>query len=156
MSASRIGGAATLIVGIGSSLRGDDGAGEAVIRRLEKEDLPDCRLLAADVTGLDLLKYFRPGEDVILVDAVDAGLAPGRIIVLPRGEIPAAGFSSITSTHGVSLGRTVALAGTAGLDNRITLVGIQAADVSYRQGLSPEAESGVGEAVRTILGLLGR
>jgi hydrogenase 3 maturation protease len=90
----------TVVVGVGNSLRGDDGVGPAVIARIR--DL--CSALCLDAGPVPenyLGPIVRANPDaVLLVDAVDLGLAPGSWSILSRDDLAESGLT----THTVSLG----------------------------------------------------
>ena len=47
----------TLVIGVGSILRGDDGVGIKVIEELQKEKFSSkVKLLSGDISGLELIK----------------------------------------------------------------------------------------------------
>lgn len=69
-----------LVVGYGNSWRGDDGAGPAVIARLESAGLSDAVELVTLHQLLPECAQFAEARRVVLVDA-DAGLHPGELRV---------------------------------------------------------------------------
>ncbi|HWD44373.1 MAG TPA: hydrogenase maturation protease, partial [Actinomycetota bacterium] len=76
-------GAAVLVVGYGSSLRGDDGIGWHVAVRLAADSrLAGARVLARHQLTPELAVDVARASRVVLVDAV-AGAAPGAIQVRP-------------------------------------------------------------------------
>lgn len=122
----------TLVVGVGSILRGDDGIGPRVIDELEKEDLPgDVSLHSGDISGLDLLKYFPESGRVIIVDAADMGEEPGTIKTFGLSEIKPADFNDKFSTHGMALLETLTLAKEIGVKCEITILGVQPVRTDY-------------------------
>ncbi|MDR7482234.1 MAG: hydrogenase maturation protease [Armatimonadota bacterium] len=85
MTAPRI-----LVAGIGNVLRGDDGFGIEVVRRLrQRADLPPgVRVVDAGIGGIPLVQDLLDGYDlIVLVDAVHCGKPPGSVVVL-RPELP--------------------------------------------------------------------
>lgn len=74
----------SLICGFGSDLRGDDGVGIAVVRRLEREPLPaGVRTADIGIGGIALVHELLAGCDrLVIVDAVRRGGAPGTVYVL--------------------------------------------------------------------------
>lgn len=71
----------TLIAGFGNVLLGDDGFGVEVIKRLDKMALPDhVQTMDVGIGGLDLVLRLQNGfDEVIIVDAVRRGQAPGTL-----------------------------------------------------------------------------
>src|SRR5579864_4899306 len=87
----------TRIIGCGNTDRADDGAGLLVARRLRELGL-DSIEHAGD--GFALLELWHGSEDVVLVDAVLSGAAPGTVSVWdPRSE-PLKVQDCGCSTHG--------------------------------------------------------
>lgn len=74
----------SLIVGFGSDLRGDDGVGVAVVRRLAAGPLPEgVRCAEIGIGGIALVHELLAGCDrLVIVDAVRRGGAPGTVYVL--------------------------------------------------------------------------
>jgi len=122
----------TLVAGIGSILRRDDGVGPRVVDELEKEELPgDVTLHGADISGMDLLKFLPEPGRAIIIDAAEMNSEPGTVKVFGLREIKKADFNDRFSTHGMGLLDTLTLAENLGLDCEITIVGVQPADTGY-------------------------
>jgi len=86
----------TLVLGVGNLLFGDDGFGCAVIEYLESHcKVPDDVCLLDVGTGVRKLLFtlclspIRP-QQLILVDAIDAGRTPGEIFEIDPSDIPLA------------------------------------------------------------------
>jgi hydrogenase maturation protease len=74
-----------LVAGMGNLLRGDDGFGVEVIRRLrERGDLPaGVRAVDVGIGGIPLVQELLDGYDLlIIVDAVSRGKPPGTLMTL--------------------------------------------------------------------------
>ena len=95
-------------------------------------------LKAADVSGLDFLKYMPGYERVIIVDAADMNEKPCAIKVFDAKDIKGGSFKDCVSTHGISLLDTLTLVDRLGIQSKITIVGVQPKDVNF--GLEPTAE----------------
>jgi hydrogenase maturation protease len=83
----------TLIAGFGNVLRGDDGFGVEVIRRLrEREPLPHVELMEVGTAGIRLAQeLLTPCDRLIIVDAMSRGGAPGTVYVVQVESVDAAG-----------------------------------------------------------------
>jgi hydrogenase maturation protease len=70
-----------VVLGLGNSIRTDDGIGVHAIRKLAAErSLPsDIRMIEGGTLGLDLLSSLRETTHLLALDAVDAGVAPGTL-----------------------------------------------------------------------------
>ena len=77
-----------LVVGCGNLLRGDDGAGPVLIRRLWETSLPDgARLVDGGTAGMEVAFQMRGARRVVLVDASHTGAEPGAIHRVPGPEL---------------------------------------------------------------------
>ena len=75
----------TLIAGFGNSLRGDDGFGVEVIRRLEQRGRipPEVELMEVGTAGIRLAQeLLTPCDYLIIADAMTRGGEPGTLYVL--------------------------------------------------------------------------
>ena len=145
----------TLVIGVGSILKGDDGIGPRVIDELEKVSLPDnITLERGDLSGMDLIKFFPEFERVIIVDAADMKEPPGSIRVFTFSQIEKATFSDSFSTHGMALLETLTLSQELGIKSEITIVGIQPESASFNLKLSDLIESKIPAIIKRIREIL--
>ena len=74
-------GPAPLVIGIGNDLRGDDGVGLWIARRLKAANLPGVRIEIQTGEAATLIESWQTTDSVILIDAVyaDAHPSPGKI-----------------------------------------------------------------------------
>jgi hydrogenase maturation protease len=143
-----------VVIGIGHPYRNDDAAGLTVVDHL-----------AAAGTGLTLVSS--TGEPTDLIDAwtgrctavvVDAlchpDARPGyvRRIIVDTLVDTVSTVNEATSSHGIGLGDTLALAGAIGrLPDRLVVYAIEVEDVGFGDTLSPavaDATVRVAEAIR--------
>ena len=140
-----------LVCGLGNSLRGDDGAGLAVLDALVESEFlpPDLALYNGSRSGLLTTLVTERYERVFVIDAVEMQQQPGA---WQRFDLDAAVFSpgdmrANLSLHHASLPETLAIAQALGVTlPQITLYGIQPQSVELAQGLSAP----VAEAVRAV------
>lgn len=113
----------TVVLGIGNTLMGDDGVGAAVVRRLAETGC-DAVLLERPTADLGLLRLFRSGARIFVVDAVACGGPPGAIFRFTPDQ---AGITTLRSnnTHGMGVGFLVANARLAGGRPDVTVFGVQ-------------------------------
>ena len=69
-----------LVLGIGNLVMSDDGIGVLVVQRLQRDyRLPGhVEVMDGGTLGLDILPRLEGIERLLIVDAVETGLAPGR------------------------------------------------------------------------------
>jgi hydrogenase maturation protease len=144
----------SVIIGVGNRWRRDDIAGIAVVDALQGRVGDDVALVESDGEPTRLLDAFKLGEQVILVDAVKTGAAPGTVHRFTSEELPA-GMGIGQSSHLVALVETIELGQLLGkLPNGLVLIGIEATDFENGEGMSEPVEAGVETAVRAVLGEL--
>lgn len=133
-----------LVLGIGNEWRGDDAAGLEVARRLSGAGV---RAVGCGGDPSGLLDAWAGERDVILVDAVRSGAAPGTLHRLDAAARPLPARLFRGSTHHMGLADAVELARTLGrLPERLELVGIEGAVFASGHPLSPA----VGRAVEAV------
>jgi len=138
----------SLVIGLGNSLRGDDGIGPAVVSELRRGVSAGIDLIES--AGNDLLELLAtdPIERIVVVDAADLGQAPGCWRRLSPEEL-----SAICDelAHGMGLVHSLELLVALGLRPApITIYAVQPAAVGWGPGLSREARRGVRDVAAAI------
>jgi hydrogenase maturation protease len=143
-----------LIIGLGSTLMGDDGVGARVAEALSREPAVIAR---ADVLagGTDLLRYMDQIQDrrrVVLIDAVESEGPPGEIEVLdelkPEGGLEYA--HTLSAARALEVMRSV----LPSLEKtRFTWVLIHVESVKAGERLSPAVEAGAERLAELIRGM---
>jgi hydrogenase maturation protease len=149
--------AATVVLGLGNPLMGDDGVGLIVLERLRNEwDLPDVDLVDGATWGLSLLPVIEDAERLVLVDAIAAHGEPGDIIELTRERLPIY-LSRKLSPHQVDMRDALAVAELRGrLPNDVVAIGVQPAVVALGTELSAVVAQRLDELVDTVIAQLDR
>jgi hydrogenase 3 maturation protease len=137
------------LLGIGHPLRRDDAAGVEICERLRpvlrgRSDILVVSGGSAPENCVGALRAFRP-DVVVIVDAARMGQPPGTLLRIEPSDPRAAG----ASTHTLPLPVFCEyVAATLGCD--VTLLGIEPADTSFGEGLTPAVEQAVEAAVRNV------
>lgn len=141
-----------LVLGLGSPLMGDDGAGLALLDRLRGVSLPAAVTLADGGTwGLNLLPEVESADRLLILDAVRAGRPPGGLVVLERDQIPRF-LSTKLSPHQIDLREVLALAELRGtLPRETVVIGIEPDRVELRTDLSPAVLAGLDRVLEAVL-----
>ena len=138
-----------LVIGLGNPLMGDDGLGLAALERLATEwVLPSgVELVDGGTWGLNLLPLLEAADQVLFLDAVDIGKAPGDPVELTGAELPLL-LGIKLSVHQIDLREVLALAQLRGtLPSTMACLGLQPATVEMHSGLSPVLQERVPELV---------
>jgi len=140
-----------LIIGVGNSLRSDDGVGIWVARRLREQLPPGISVVEASGEGASLIDMWKGFASVILVDAVSSGTAPGTVHRLDAAEPVRAQFFRCSS-HAFGVGEAVELARVLNqLPPRLIIYGIEGANFAAGAELSPVVARSAAEASDRIL-----
>lgn len=145
------------VIGIGQSLRGDDGAGLEAVRQwreqyLEMASRPEVRAETNELPGLALMDFIHENDAVILVDAVRSHAKVGTIHRI-EAENLLAFTSDSQSAHGWGVGETLQLAcqlNPALKNYPIKLIGIEAGSITMGPGLSKAVQNAMPLACCTI------
>ena len=138
------------IIGIGNTLRGDDGFGPEVIIRL-KRDIVSMgkqaeRFLLLDV-GEVPENFFKPISDfkperILTIDAVYMNKKPGEISIVSINDLAEQGIS----THGISLKLSLShLADRLGIN--VYLLAVQPENMGIGQPISHPVMNAIGKIV---------
>lgn len=136
----------TLVLGIGNTIRGDDGVGILAVRELKEKIVnPLFDIKETHEAGLSLLDLISGYEKAVIIDSIHTGkLAPGDIYKFTREDFESA--KEPYSSHQIGLGTILEMAGKYNIDvpKEITVyaVEIENAD-SFKDGLTPQIEKAV-------------
>ena len=150
-----------LIAGVGNVLRGDDGFGVEVARRLDTIGLPPgVKVIETGIGGITLVHELQEGWDAVLViDTVDRGRPPGTILVIDAEVVDLEGLGwnerhdLLADVHLATPERALMLARALGvLPPVVRLVGCQPLDAErVGIGLAPIVADAVDAAVLQVL-----
>jgi hydrogenase maturation protease len=130
-----------LFAGIGNVLRSDDGAGVYICQHLVPSASWSVLIVETSIENY-IGKINQCGADVlILVDCVDFGKDPGHCDLLPVEELLDLTFH----THNISLKKIAEL-----FLMQAWILGIQPADTSFGEELSPPVRDAAGSIIQMI------
>jgi len=137
---------ATVIVGIGNILKGDDGAGPLVCEQFRHEKICADLIDAGTVPE----NYIQPiikkaPKNLIVIDAIDFGAPPGTIKIFKPEQLN----SRVISTHTLSPGLFVdMICQYIKLD--VYFIGIQPAKIQLGQSISPQVSQAIQQLCRAL------
>lgn len=148
-----------LVAAFGNELRGDDGFGIAVLRRLQEaprdaSQSGRVRFLEVGTAGLWLAQQLlSPCDRLIVIDAIARGAPPGTVYVLKVEDVAVSGGIDM---HLAVPSRALAVAKAMGTLPRETfLVGCEPAETEELSlDLTPAVRGAVEEAARRVQELL--
>jgi hydrogenase maturation protease len=129
------------IIGIGNTLRRDDGIGiivlESLLKFYQRKDIDYFNFGSA---SFDLLHRIKNYDTVLLIDGINAGFNIAELKVSELKDIDYKLDNSLTSTHEFNLKSVFELSKKLGIKTRIFVAGIQVADTSFGEGISEALE----------------
>jgi hydrogenase maturation protease len=141
---------ATLVLGIGNLLMGDEGVGVHAARALEHAPPgPGVTVVDGGTGGFHLLEYLSTYDPVILVDATMDGQPPGAVSILePRY---ASDFPRSLTAHDIGLRDLIEAAVLTGPLPKIWLVTVSIAEMQPMQtDLSAEVAASLPRVIETV------
>jgi len=145
------------IIGIGQSLRGDDAAGLAAVQLWQqtyqvRNVQPNVQVELTELPGIGLLSLLEGAKVAILVDAVYSGARVGTIHELTENQLEV--FNNEAGTaHGWGVAETLSLGRKlmpSALPGKLSLMGIEAGQLTLGEMLSLEVETALPEVARLI------
>ena len=131
---NRLCGTTTLIVGIGNTLKADDGAGPLVCQQLQRAKISANLIDAGTVPENYIQRIIKKApQNLLILDAVDFGASPGTIEIFKPEQLS----SLIISTHTLSPRIFVDMIQKS-IDVDVYFLGIQPAQTQLGQPLSDE------------------
>lgn len=151
---------ATLVLGIGNTLLGDEGVGVHAVRALADRLAGDDRVCCLDggTLSFTLAGPIETHDALIVIDAARLDAAPGAVRVFEGAELDAfLGAAGRRSVHEVGLIDLIAIARLAGrLPVRRALVGVQPDHVGWAEDLTDPVAQSLPRVQAEVLGLIER
>ena len=126
----------TVVLGLGNILMEDDGVGNYIVEELKtRSKFPGLRLESGETDTEFCLDVLEVAEKIILIDAAQTGSPPGTVSVFELNNeffqsLPSAGMAhNFSLLHGMTI---------YGCQREGLLIGVEAASVNFRFGLSEE------------------
>jgi hydrogenase maturation protease len=139
-----------VVVGVGNALRGDDGVGPEVVRRLRGE--PGVELCTG--AGLALLDALEGADGALVIDALSSGAPPGTIATFDVSTRPLPGSPAAPARspgHEIALADSLELARALGrLPRRVLVVGIELERLELGEPLSAALAAALDEVVAVV------
>ncbi len=137
-------------VGVGNTLRRDDGAGIEAVNSLQRAlrgtSHPGVKVHSPGAPERTLSKIPRP-EGVVIFDAVEAGKTAGRIFCASLDDVKYSFFG----THNVPLRL---IPGATGREREISVIGIEPESLEVGEGLTDRVRRSVEMLVAEVVSLV--
>lgn len=146
---SKLRGLRTVIMGVGNTLKGDDGVGPLTCERL-KEHRVSAELIDAGTVPENYIQpvVTKAPRHLLIVDAIDFGASPGDIEIFEPEQLK----PTVFSTHRLSPRLFVDMI-TKEIDVDVYFIGIQPAHTKIGQPLSPQVSRAAQRLTNVILAI---
>ena len=140
------------VIAVGNTALSDEGIGSQVVRRVARKAPPGVAAIDAGLPGLGLISLLEGRDKVVIVDAVDAGGAPGTIYRFGPHEATCPQSHARRSLHQGDILLHIELAETLGMGpGEVVIIGIQPGTFAPGERLSAPVAAAVDEAVELAL-----
>lgn len=134
-------GKSILFAGVGNVLKQDDGAGVFIVRGIRKGNGISTLVVEMGIENhIGKINTLAP-DILVIIDATDFGEKPGFIRLAEVSSLK----GITTNTHNISLAKISEL-----FDMPVYILGIQPADISFGEGMSPEIRESADRIVKLI------
>ncbi len=142
---NKLRGSETLIVGIGNSLKGDDGVGPLLCQKLTGKVCAE--LIDAGTVPENYIQPIieKAPQNLLVIDAIDFGASAGTINIFKSEQLN----SLVISTHALSPRLFVDIV-RRNIEVNVYFVGIQPTQIQLGQSLSAQVKQAVQWLVRTL------
>lgn len=142
---------ATLVLGLGNVLLGDEGFGIHVVRHLRDFKLPgNVRVVEGGVGGFNLLGHLDGVKRLLVIDVMMTDSPPGELSLFrPASDFGEPG-KRIVSFHQVGILELLKMWGLLGYEPEIIFLVTRPEKMAWGMELSPPLQSAVDEASRLI------
>jgi hydrogenase 3 maturation protease len=141
------------ILGIGSTIRGDDAVGMEVVKHLKEREMDNVLLLETHTVPENFTGYLREFSPthIIMVDAAHLQEEPGAMKIIPAQMIG----DVCISTHKLPLTVLITFIEKS-FNAQSILVGIQPLSITFGTEMTPEVEKAAKEVAEQIYEVLRR
>ena len=141
-----------VVIGVGNTLRGDDGVGLAVASTLRERVPAGVAVVPCEQEPSRLLDVWHGARTAIVVDAAASGSEPGSVHRFDASEsaVPSGVFRS--STHAFGVGDAIELARALGrLPARVIVYGVEGGAFAPGEGLTAPISAAVEQVAELVL-----
>ena len=140
-------GSASIILGIGNVLKGDDGAGPVVCQKLKEERICADVIDAGTVPENYIQRIIKKApQNLLIIDAIDYEEAPGTIKIFKPDQLS----THVISTHSLSPHLFVEMI-CQNINVNVYFIGIQPAQMQLGQTVSEQVKLAIEQLTEVLI-----
>ncbi|MBD3224400.1 MAG: hydrogenase maturation protease [Caldithrix sp.] len=140
------------VIGLGNELRGDDGIGPHIIKKLNDIDRTvPLQLVNAGSDAFIILDYLRSKERMLLIDCANVNKKPGTVSLIDLNETTLAQLDQLISLHGFGFAEMYRMAQSLGQVAPCKVIAVQPKTIEFGQELSPEVQQAVPHIIKLVI-----
>jgi len=146
-----------VVIGLGNVALSDEGAAASILREFARRAPPGVEVIDAGLPGPGLLDLLQGREKAVIVDAIDGGRPAGTIYRFHPDDAVPDRTGRCRSLHEGNVLLYLKLAEALGMaPEEVVLVGVQPANLSPGEKLSPPVEKAVVRVAELVLAEVSR
>jgi len=139
------------VIGIGNTLRRDDGIGVIILESLLNDyKRANIDYLNFGIASFGLIHRLQDYDLVLLIDGISAGLTAGQLKIFVLDEVSFAKDDGVISSHELNLKDIFKLTRKLKVKAKIYIAGIQVEDVSFGESLSSALEKKLADLTKQV------
>ena len=141
-----------IVLGIGNTLRGDDGIGPHIIDELKKENLPDSiQLFDIGSDAFSIIDHFESKQPVLVIDCAQMGKEPGEIVKFDVKDENLPILDKAISIHGFGFADVYKMAHSLYDNIQCIIIGVQPKSLEFNTGLSEEVKKKIPSIIKMVM-----
>ena len=127
-----------MVVGIGNYILQDEGVGVHAINRLMEMDFPEgVEIVDGGTHSYYLVDFFCQADNLIIIDAIQAGEEPGTMYRAPLEEMGLKSEENCTSLHQLHFIEAIKMVNLMGYYPRVIVFGVEPQVIDWGLELTP-------------------
>ena len=141
----------TLVAGIGSTIRGDDGVGVRAAREFKARSPEGVDVIELGTAGLSLLDFVEGFDRLVVIDAIVTGAPPGTVTELTGEEVAKAVHLGIGHEADLPTALSLGQKLSRHMPTDVTVVAVEAGDITtFSEHLTPEVASAIPDVLSRV------
>ncbi len=125
------------VLGVGNTLKGDDGIGIVLLNRLRESEIPgEVEFYEVGTSGMNILHHLKDLDTALIIDAIRSKGEPGDSVFFSPDDVD--NDLQVRGTHDANLLEAIELSETMGeRPDRVVIMGVIPENMELNEDLSP-------------------